>query len=294
MDSINYSNNTQFGYKKHHSTEMLLLKFLNDLLIGVDSRNGVVVMLIDLSAAFDTVDHHKLLNILSNELQIKGIALKWFRSFLINRSQRVLIGDSLSSSIELSCGVPQGSVLGPVLFNIYVSSLSNVFTANGFDTLSYADDNNGYQIFSLTSQSEVFNERIPSFIDKLKDWMNNYFLKINESKTELIVFARPVFHRGLTINSVTLNNGDVITITDRVKYLGFHFDNLLSMTAHVNKVVSHSYMLLKSIRSIRKFLEQSQVEKLMHSIITSRLDYCNSLLFGAQKVDCIRTCFFNM
>ena len=124
--------------------------------------------------------------------------------------------------------------------NIYISSLSKVFTEKGFDTISYADDNNGYQIFSLTNTSEIFNDLIPSFIEKLKVWMNSFFLKINESKTELIVLAHPIFHNGLSINSVT-RNGDVINITDRVKYLGFHFDKFLSMTTHVNKIVSHSY-----------------------------------------------------
>ena len=168
-----------------------------------------------------------------------------------------------------------------------MSSLSNIFISNGFNTLSYADDNNGYQVFSLSSESAVFNDYIPSCIDQLKVWMNQYFLKINEDKTNIIVFGRPTFHNGLTQTSVTLNNGDVITISDRIKYLGFHFDNILSMTVHVNKVVSHCYALLKTVRRIRKFLERSQVETIMHSIISSRIDYCNSLLFGSQKINCI-------
>ena len=287
MDSIGFRNDTQFGYKKQHSTEFLLLKFINDILVGIDSRNGVIVMLIDLSAAFDTVDHRKLLNILCNELKIRGTALKWFKSFLLNRSQRVLIDGCLSENIVLTCGVPQGSVLGPVLFNIYVSSLSNVFNVNGFNTLSYADDNSGYQVFSLSSESNMFNDMVPNFIDQLKCWMNDYFLKINEGKTNIIVFARPAFHDNFTTSNVTLNNGDVITISDKIEYLGVHFDKFLSMKTHVNKVVSHCYILLKTIRQIRKFLSRSQVELLVHSIISSRIDYCNALLFGAQKVECL-------
>ena len=287
MDNINYCNNTQFGYKKNHSTELLLLKFLNDVLIGVDSKRGVVVLLIDLSAAFDTVNHRKLLNILCHELKIRDVALKWFKSFLLNRTQRILIGNSLSDSIDLSCGVPQGSVLGPILFNIYVNSLSNVFISNDFKTLSYADDNSGYQVFSLSSESNTFNNVIPACIDQLKSWMNDYFLKINEGKTKIIVFARPVFHLNLSQTNVTLQNGDVITITDRIKYLGFYFDKFLSLTSHVNKVASHCYQLLKTARKLRKYITQSQMESIVHCIISSRIDYCNILLFGAQKVNCV-------
>ena len=287
MSKINYSNNTQFGYKKGHSTELLLLKFINDILVGIDSKNGVVVLLIDLSAAFDTVDNSKLLNILFNELKICGTALKWFKSFLCNRSQRVLVGSSLSASIELSCGVPQGSVLGPVLFNIYINSLSNVFTSNGFKTLSYADDNSGYQVFSLSSSEVLFNASIPNFITRLRSWMDEYFLKINEDKTQIIVFGRPAFHQGFPHTVVTLNCGETVTITDRIEYLGFHFDKFLSLTTHVNKIVSHSYLLLRNVRKMRRLLTQPQAQLLVHSVIASRIDYCNVLLFGAQKVRCI-------
>ena len=287
MSLINYNNNTQFGYKKSHSTELLLLKFINDVLVGIDSKDGVVVLLIDLSAAFDTVDNRKLLNILCTELNIRGTALKWFKSFLLNRSQCVLIGSCMSESIEISCGVPQGSVLGPVLFNIYINSLSNVFMTNGFNTLSYADDNSGYQVFSLSSTSDMFNESIPNCISRLRSWMDEFFLKINEDKTKIMVFGRPSFHRNFSQTEVVLNNGDVIEITDRIKYLGFYFDNLLSLTTHVNKVTSHCYSLLKTIRKIRRYLTEAQAKLLIHSLISSRIDYCNVLMFGAQKVNCL-------
>ena len=283
MDKINFNNTTQFGYKKNHSCEMLLLKFLNDVLVGINSRNGVIVMLIDLSAAFDTVDHAKLLNILANELYITGSALRWFRSFLVGRTQTVLIDGHMSEPLELSFGVPQGSILGPILFNIYVKSLSSVFTSNGFSSLSYADDNSGYQIFSLSSQSSVFNSTVPNCIDSIKLWMDSYFLKINESKTDIIVFAKPSFHHGLSNTVVTLNNGDIIEISDRVEYLGVHFDKFLNFLPHINEITSHCYSSLKTIKRMRKHISQKEVEMIVHAVILSRLDYCNSLLFGVQK-----------
>ena len=285
MDKIGYANHTQFGYKKHHSCEMLLLKFLNDVLVGVDSRNGVIVLLIDLSAAFDTVDHRKLLNILATELHIAGTALKWFKSFLTGRTQSVFIDSHMSETLELSFGVPQGSILGPILFNIYVQSLSSVFVHNGFDSLSYADDNSGYQMFSLSSQSTVFNSNVPNCIDSIKLWMNSYFLKINPSKTEIIVFGRPMFHDGLLSSAVTLNDGDTIDISDRVEYLGVIFDKCLNFLKHINMITSNCYLLLNTIRRMRRFITQKEVEMLVHAVISSCLDYCNCLLFGVRKVD---------
>ena len=124
------------------------MKLIDDILVAVDQKFGVVVMVIDLSAAFDTVDHSLLLNILVNKFRISGSALRWLKSFLSGRTQRVRIGESLSDSLVVVFGVAQGSVLGPLLFNMYCSSISEVFTSCGFDGMGYADDNIGVRVFS--------------------------------------------------------------------------------------------------------------------------------------------------
>ena len=98
---------SQFGYKRHHSCETFLLKLIDDILVTVDSKLGVVVLIVDLSTAFDTVDHTVLLNILQSKFHITDTALSWLKSFLSGRTQRVKIGDSLSSSLTILFGVPQ-------------------------------------------------------------------------------------------------------------------------------------------------------------------------------------------
>ena len=122
MNSNNLNSDFQYGYKKGHSTETLLVKVVNDLMLSCDKNIPTLVMLLDLSAAFDTVDQEKLLKILQYEIGIGGTALKWFRSFLKGRTQKVKINSSYSFESLLKYGVAQGSVLGAILFNIYISS----------------------------------------------------------------------------------------------------------------------------------------------------------------------------
>ena len=113
----------QFAYKKEHSPEILHLKMVNKLLQKGDKKQASVLLFLDLSAAFDTVDHQKLLEILKFDYGIVGTAYKWFESFLIGRKFAIKIGDSFSSEILLLYGVAQGSVLGPRLFNLYCKSI---------------------------------------------------------------------------------------------------------------------------------------------------------------------------
>ena len=140
MTFNNLHSRNQFGYKKQHSTELLLLKIFDKLLINCDKGMASVVLLLDFSAAFDTVDHDKLLNTLQKSIGITGIALKWFRSFLVGRSYQVKIGDCLSEAMDLDCGVAQGSVLGPRLFNIYIEPLYKEIKPLNFDIEGFADD----------------------------------------------------------------------------------------------------------------------------------------------------------
>ena len=122
MAKNNLDSNKQYGYKTKHSTEMLMTKVTNDLLLACDRKTPTLLMFLDLSAAFDTVDQEKLLKILDEELGVRGTALEWFRSFLCGRTQRVKIGDCYSENVALDFGVAQGSILGPPLFNAYTRS----------------------------------------------------------------------------------------------------------------------------------------------------------------------------
>ena len=270
---------SQFGYKKHHSTENLLLQVVDETLIGFDKNTATILILLDMSSAFDTVDLQKLLSILEHRLRIKGTALKWFQSFLIGRKQKVIINGVVSELLVTLYGVPQGSVLGPVLFNIYVSSLSSVFKELGIVSSSYADDTNARIRFSLAFQYANIAVMIPRMMKKLSTWMNDYFLKLNPGKTEIIFLCPSHLEPVTKLNGVTIDD-QCIRFSERVELLGLHIDKALNFDYHVSQLVSSCHYHLNNISKIKRYLTASDTEKLMHAFISSKLDYSNSVLNG--------------
>ena len=123
----------QSAYRRFHSTETALLKVQNDILIALDNKQAVVLLLLDLSAAFDTVCHTTLLKLLKSRYGITGKALTWMESYLTNRCQAVMINNYISSSRDLSFGVPQGSVLGPILFSLYIAPMTDITRQHGLE-----------------------------------------------------------------------------------------------------------------------------------------------------------------
>ena len=136
-----------------HSTETSLVKVQNDILTSIDQHGIVILILLDLSAAFDTIDHDVLFSRMESTLGITGPALEWFRSYLGDRTLRVQIDDSFSASQEILWSVPQGSVLGPLLFLIYLLPLGILIRKHGLELHAYADDT---QLYTVDSTSLTF------------------------------------------------------------------------------------------------------------------------------------------
>ena len=282
MAKNNLHNKNQFAYKKHHSTETMMVGVADDVLAGFDENKCTVMVFLDLSAAFDTIDIEVLLNILSDEIGLTGAALQWCKSFLTDRTQRVNINGQYSESIAVKYGAPQGSVLGPKFYNIYVRGQPKVIQNSGFMSTSFADDSNGSKKFAITFQYNVLKHDVPKCIAEVTEWMNSMFLKINPDKTEIILFHPDWLKSQVVIRGTNIGD-ECIRFSDEVKNIGVWLDQNLNLDKHINKIVSHCYKLLKDLGRIRNVLSQKHAEMLVHAIITSRLDYCNSLYFNISK-----------
>ena len=271
----------QSGYKKGHSTETLLVKITNDLLIASDKNTATVLLLLDLSAAFDTVHIDKLLTILFSEIGIRGTALAWFKSYLHGRTQKVKIGNSYSEEVIIEFGVPQGSVLGPVLFNIYIRSFYKFVRLNtSFDVQGYADDHQLYSSFSMNNQRFILGQNILDALNMVKYWMNSFYLKLNESKTNVIVFYPPRLESTVDkINGLFIGS-KCVRFPSNVKNLGVLLDNKLSFKAQVNQCVQSCFLTIRKISSVKCFLDRDQRKVLVTSLVLSQLDYCNGILYN--------------
>ena len=282
MERNNLHCNKQYGYKKNHSTELLLTKIVNDLLLACDKKIPTLLMFLDLSAAFDTVDQSILLNILRDEIGIRGIALQWFASFLMGRTQKVKIGDAYSSEDSLDFGVAQGSILGPKLFNIYTRSFPKTMQNVAYSAEGFADDHQLRKQFSLVCQVNALGENLNKAFWEIESWMNKFFLKLNSSKTKIIVVAPPSVQKDIIING-TFINGKCIRFVDCAKNLGVLLDAELSFNKQVNKVISSCFITIRLLTRIKSYLNINQLKTLVSSLVFSKLDYCNILYYGLNS-----------
>ena len=209
--------------------------------------------------------------------------MEWFRSFLLGRIQSVVIDGVLSDWLTVTYGVPQGSVLGPILFNIYCRHIDKVFKNCGFTSASYADDNSDLRTFTLFNQFNTLYHDVPNCLHELKKYMALNHLKLNDTKTEIIVFGSPKFKQQVSLHGTFLKSGECIRFADSAKYLGILFDSLLAFDLQIQRVTSVSYMHLRKISSIRNRISKSNLEVLVHAFISSQLDYCNILYVNLPK-----------
>ena len=202
-----------------------------------------------LSAAFDNVDHSILLNRLENRLGIRGNALNWFKSYLSDRSQCVLINGAKSSHKKLQSGVPQGSVLGPILFNIYTIPLGDILRKHFMPYHFYADDSQKHAFFELQNYHRTIN-KMETVAKDIRMWYSENLLMRNDAKTEVIVLSSK-FSPISSLVPLTVGDWNVDPVP-HVKNLGVIFDDNLDMTKHVDHTVRAAFFELRKIAFYRR------------------------------------------
>ncbi len=252
------------------------------LLRDMDKDRVVLLLLLDLSAAFDTVSHDVLLNRLSTMFGINGTALDWFESYLKGRQQSVIIDGARSDPPQiLNWGVPQGSVLGPLLFTAYTSPLSDIANRHEINIHLYADDTQSYLSFrpSVSLAEEQAVSKMSDFITDLRQWMAVNKLKLNDDKTVFLLVGRNAQVKKVSIDSFQIGD-TIIPKSELATNLGVLWDSELSLKKHVERTCKSAFYHLRNIYRIRKCISRNDAETLIHAFVTSPLDYCNSLCIG--------------
>ena len=181
----------QSAYKKFYSTETALLRVKQDILQDIDQKKAVLLVLLDLSSAFDTLDHSILLARLQTDYGIQDTALQWLKSYLTGRTSRVSVKAKYSKPHTLKYGVPQGSVLGPLLFTMYIRPVGDILKRHGLRYHLYADDMQIYCSFDPRNPASLNEARskLEKCVCELSQWLASNMLKLNEDKTEILVVS---------------------------------------------------------------------------------------------------------
>ena len=278
LNSHNLYNTCQSAYRPGHSTGTALLKVVNDLFLSLNKGNISVLAFVDFSSAFDTIDYPILIHRLHTDFGFT--VLQWFSSYLTDRTQYVSLCNHCSDFTPVNSDVPQCSVLGPILFTMYIKPLSAIIDSHSIIHHSFADDLQLQMSAPPDRISELLHS-MQSCISDVKAWATASMLKLNDSKTELmLVTSKRSNHLHNLPTSITIGNAQ-IPFKQSVKNVGFTLDCHLTMNAHVSNIARTCYFELRRLASIRRFLTSTATATLVSAFVLSRIDYCNSLLFGS-------------
>jgi exonuclease III len=281
LDSDNFLAKYQSAYRRYHSTETSTTRILSDLITQTESGKLTLISFLDMSAAFDTVDHSILFSKLQSEFGLQSRCISWLTSYLTNRKYKVNFnGRTTDENISLY-GVPQGSVLGPILFNLYTNQLENIVQHLGFQTHAYADDRILYKSCPPESKSELISD-VSSCINQISIWMSMNKLKLNPTKTEFLWLASPRRQHLINNDPIRIQNAEIVP-SKHVKFLGIHIDSALSMDTHISSVLRSSFYSMRQLKPVRRCLSTDAAKTLINALIVSRVDYCNAILMNLPK-----------
>uniref|UniRef100_A0A8C6TJ76 Reverse transcriptase domain-containing protein n=1 Tax=Neogobius melanostomus TaxID=47308 RepID=A0A8C6TJ76_9GOBI len=255
----------QFGFRAKYSTESAINLFLEKVKHDLDYCPVVGAVFLDLKRAFDTVDHQILLSRLT-KFNFSEQAVSWMKSYLSTRTHCVTVSGIKSTFLNCEVGVPQGSILGPILFSLYINDLPNI--CPHFHTQLYADD---AVIFTNAKSNSEVSEKLTSAMCCIDEWLSKSCLLLNSKKTVCMFFSKRPTAR--TSSNVFIK-GEELQIVDKFKYLGVILDSTLSFKNHVKHMCKIVNFNLRNFRQIRTSLPENAAKMFLHCMIFSHIEYC--------------------
>ena len=272
---INYLNkadvltSSQYGFRKKSSTYMALVDICEQITNSIDNRDYCAGVFIDLSKAFDTIDHTILLTKLQH-YGIRGITLDWFKNYLTNRVQFVSIENVNSSNGYITCGVPQGSILGPLLFLIYINDICCSSSVLNF--ILFADDTNlFYSSKSITELQQVLNNELAA----LSEWFKANRLSLNIDKTSYILFCANNARRVPELSFELFIESIKVKRVESCKFLGVYLDEKMTWKNHIEQITSKMSKTVGIISRTKHILPKYVLHTLYYTMIFPYLHYCN-------------------
>jgi hypothetical protein len=263
----------QSGFRINHSTNTALLKVTDDIRAAMDRRMLTILVQFDFSKAFDNVSHSVLLYKLKHHCNFSYSAVSWFTSYLSGRCQAVICDSSISSWRPKAQGVPQGSVLGPLLFSIFINNAPLMLSHNNYHL--FADDLIIYSHFSICNTMSTINNTNVD-VSSLMRWAAVHGLSINPSKTKSIIIGNPKLRGLLDVGNLPVISvcGSSIEYSKCVRILGVLIDDRLNWNDHVTNVSNKVFAGMHQLKRVKKFLPQSVKAVLISSLILPLFDYC--------------------
>lgn len=280
IENYNLLDSHQSGFRKGHSTEFALTHIMGDILKLLDRNESCLMILLDLSSAFDTVKHDNLLALLERRMGLSGTVLQWFSSFLYNRTQRIKMKNSILQPSIVTLGVPQGSALSPILFNLLMEPLANALNSSNILYHLYADDTQLY--LKISTPEDLID--LNTMLLNTQSWLTNSHLMLNTKKTEFILISPPSHSPKLDLWLKHLTSFDCVpVIIDSAKSLGITIDKHLNMQSHISNATKGANHKLSILRKLKPFLPQADLKMAVQALVLPRLDYGSTTLCGLPK-----------
>ncbi|KAG5668041.1 hypothetical protein PVAND_015998 [Polypedilum vanderplanki] len=269
LNTINYLSPYQYGFRHKSCTETAAIDMITAIQHDIDKGRKVSLILMDLSSAFDIVDRQKLLNVIESA-GIRGVAAKLIESYLSNRHQICKIGTSYSKKINIDHGVIQGSVLGPLLFNIYINNITNLRIRGKI--YLYADD---IALVNSHSPTEPIENVVKSDVEVISSFLTSRRLVLNPNKTQFMII-HSIYKKIKLENSITLENGQILKRVENAKHLGLHIDQHLKFDYHVTQLILKVSRVVGILWKLRKYPLITKIN-IYRTLIHSHLEYMNTI-----------------